>query len=58
MRPALSRRIARALDVGGATYVQRRRIVSAAEQARTFGALPADIRALIRRLETPPTQAR
>lgn len=52
MRPALSRRLAAAVTVGAATRAERERIIAAAQRARTWADLPADIRALVERLET------
>lgn len=57
MRPELSRRLARAVDVGGATAEQRDRIAAAAPAARTFDDLPEPIRNLIVQLEQPPLPA-
>lgn len=54
MTPALFRRLARAMDVGGATFEQRERLVDAAQAARTFEDLPPDVRDLVASLETPP----
>lgn len=54
MTPQLSRRLARALDVGEASPQERTLVVDAAQGARTFDDLPADVRALVVRLETPP----
>lgn len=54
MRPELSRRLARALDVGLATVEERVALVAAAQKVTTFDGLPEDMQALIVRLETPP----
>lgn len=51
MTPDLSRRLARALDIGAATLEQRESVIAAAQRARTFADLPAEIRALVERLE-------
>ncbi|ROO51068.1 hypothetical protein EDC02_5932 [Micromonospora sp. Llam0] len=51
MTPDLSRRLARALDIGAATPEQRERVIAAAQQARTFDQLPEPIRRLVERLE-------
>lgn len=51
MNVALSRRLAQAMDRGGPTLVQRKRIVAAAQTARTFDDLPQDVKRLVRRLE-------
>ncbi len=56
MRPTLSRRLARAVDIGQATADERARIMTAAAGARTFGDLPADIRDLLVELERGPRQ--
>jgi HK97 family phage prohead protease len=52
--PDLSRRLARALDVGAASVSERDLIVRASQRARTFDDLPEDVQALVLRLETPP----
>lgn len=54
MTPLLSRRLARAMDVGGATLDERDRITAAAQRVRSFDDLPADVRSLVVDLETPP----
>lgn len=54
MKPDLSRRLARAVDVGGATPDERQSIIDAAQKAATFDDLPTTVRELIQRLETPP----
>lgn len=55
MTAELFHRLARAMDVGDATLDQRDRIVEAAQSARTFDELPADIQQLVVALETPPS---
>lgn len=58
MRPALSRRLARAMDIGLATVEERRRLTEAAQPWRvaTVDDLPDDMRRLVLRLEQgPPT---
>lgn len=57
MTPDLSRRLARALDVGAATDDERAQVIAAAQHARTFDDLPQPIQQLVRRLETPPKDA-
>lgn len=56
MRPELSRRLARALDVGLATVEERVALVAAAQKVRTFGELPEEMQSLLVRLETPPAE--
>lgn len=54
MSPDLSRRLARALDVGLASIADRDRIVEAARtvRVRTFADLPDAVQRLVRRLES------
>lgn len=56
MRPALSRRLARALDVGLATVAEREHVLSAALPWRVAAVddLPPDVRELVLRLERGP----
>lgn len=53
MTPDVFLRLARAMDVGGATFEERERIVAAAQRARTFEDLPTSIQELVIQLETP-----
>lgn len=59
MRPVLSRRIARALDIGQATPDERRRVIAAAQPwpVATVADLPQDVRSLVLRLERGPRPA-
>lgn len=55
MTPELSRRLARALDVGQATIGERQQIVTAADAAvPSFEDLPEQVRDLVVRLEAGP----
>lgn len=56
MRPALSRRLAAAFSFGLPTQDERQRVLDAAQRpgTATFGDLPADIQALVTRLEIGP----
>lgn len=51
MSPELSRRLAQAAR-HGMTMAERRRIVAAAENARAFADLPADVQRLVVQIET------
>jgi hypothetical protein len=53
VKPDLSRRLARALDVGGATPDERSQVVDAAQRARSFDDLAPEVRQLVERLENP-----
>lgn len=57
MTPDLSRRAARAMDVGAANPEERETIITAVERAQTFDDLPEAVQRLILRLEQPPGQA-
>lgn len=54
MTPKLFLRLSRAVDVGAATVQERDRITAAAQRARSFEDLPADVRVLVERLERRP----
>lgn len=56
MTPELFHRLARAVDVGGASPEQRERVVDAAQYARTFEDLPDSVQDLVLQLETPPSR--
>lgn len=57
MTPGLSRRLARALDVGQATADERQTIVNAADgRAADFESLPREVRDLVLRLEAGPSR--
>lgn len=56
MTPELSRRLARALDLGQASVDQRQSVVQAVKSGvSSFDDLPPDIRALVELLESGPS---